>query len=318
MNKGLQYKKGDCKSMIMPERLNHGDMVGLVCPSSPVLHERLLACKAFVESLGYQVTIGKSCYETLHGYLAGSALHRAKDINLMFANPKIKAIFGVRGGYGSSQIMELLDYDLIARNPKIFVGYSDITNLNIAFYTLCNMVTFHGPMVSSNMLEHYDDYTRGCFEAAIHMGEELRLYNPESEPMKVIVHGNCKGIVVGGNLSLLINLLGTFYAPDFKGKVLFIEDIGESIPRIHRMLDQLRILHVFDQVVGILIGEFSDCSKEDHDAFSIDDFIEEYFAYMKIPVISRVKCGHCYPTATIPLGLTCKINTKNDMVSFYT
>lgn len=302
--------------MIMPEQLKPNDMVGLVCPSSPVSGERVLACKAFVESMGYQVKIGKACFESLHGYLAGSAQNRARDLNLMFADPNIKAILCIRGGYGSSQIMDLLDYDMIARNPKIFVGYSDITNLNVAFNQLCNMVTFHGPMVSSNMLEHYDDYTRKSFDEAINMQGELYFKNLDSKPLNVLVPGYCKGTIVGGNLALLINLLGTFYAPDFHGKVLFIEDIYESIPRIHRMLDQLRLLHIFDQLAGILIGDFSDCEKEDNGRYSIDDFMQEYFADLKIPVISNVTCGHCHPTSTIPLGLICTIDTNKQMVKF--
>lgn len=302
--------------MIVPEPLKPKEIVGLVCPSSPVSNERVLACKAFVESMGYEVKVGRACYEAYHGYLAGSPEQRADDINSMFADPSVKAIFCIRGGYGSSQIMELLDYELIARNPKIFVGYSDITNLNVAFSTLCNMVTYHGPMVSSNMLEHYDDYTRSSFEAAISMNTELYHQNPVSEPMKVLAPGTCEGTVIGGNLALLINLLGTFYAPDFHNKVLFIEDIYESIPRIHRMLDQLRLLHIFDQLAGVLIGDFSECSKEDNDRYTIDDFLQEYFADMKIPVISNVKCGHCYPTATIPLGLTCTLDTSSGIVKF--
>lgn len=302
--------------MIVPEQLKPQDIVGLVCPSSPVSRERVLACKAYVESMGYQVKIGRACYESLHGYLAGSAKQRAEDINLMFADPSVKAIFCIRGGYGSSQIMELLDYDVIARNPKIFVGYSDITNLNVAFNTLCNMVTYHGPMVSSNMLEHFDDYTRQSFEAAISMKADLYHKNPESEPMKVLTSGVCEGTIVGGNLALIINLLGSFYAPDFHNKVLFIEDIYESIPRIHRMLDQLRLLHVFEKLAGILIGDFSECSKEDDNTYSVEDFFKEYFADMKIPVMSNVKCGHCYPTATIPLGLSCTIDTTQKIVKF--
>jgi muramoyltetrapeptide carboxypeptidase len=302
--------------MIVPNQLKPNDIVGLVCPSSPVSRQRVLACKAFVEGLGYQVKVGRACYESYHGYLAGSSVQRADDINLMFAEPTVKAIFCIRGGYGSSQIMELLDYEVIARNPKIFVGYSDITNLNVAFNTLCNMVTYHGPMVSSNMLEHFDEYTRRSFEAALRMETELIHQNPAAEPMKVLAPGACEGIVVGGNLALIINLLGTFYAPDFHNKVLFIEDIYESIPRIHRMLDQLRLLHIFDQVAGVLVGDFSESSKEDNDTYGIEDFLQEYFADMKIPVMSNVKCGHCYPTATIPLGLTCTMDTNSNLVKF--
>lgn len=307
---------GGWNDMVLPSRLQQGDMVGLVCPASPTTVDRVLACKAFVEGMGYQVKLGRSCFESFHGYLAGKKEQRAKDINQMFADPKVKAIFCIRGGYGSSQLMELLDYEMIARNPKIFVGYSDISNLNIAFNTLCQMVTFHGPMVSSNMLEHYDDYTKSCFETTIHMGDELKFNNPVSEPLRIIVAGQASGPITGGNLALIINMLGTFYAPDFRGKILLIEDINESIPRIHRMLDQLRLLKVFDQVAGVLIGDFSGCDKEEHGRYDVNDFMKEYFSELFVPVISNLKVGHCHPTATIPLGMTCRIDTDSQSIVF--
>lgn len=303
--------------MVFPERLEKGDLVALVSPSSPTTPERVDACAELIRGMGYEVLVGSSCKKKVHGYLAGDDMERAKDINEMFANQKVKAIFCIRGGYGSSRIMRYLDYGMIKRNPKIFVGYSDITNINMALYTCCNMVSFHGPMVSSNMLEHFDDYTRECFFRTLDMEQVLEFRNPPQEELKVLSEGRAIGEVIGGNLALFINMLGTFYAPKVQGKILFIEDIYESVPRVNRMLDQLSLLGVFDQVKGILIGDFADCRNDEDENFQVDDLFEEYFSQRNIPVISHVKCWHCYPTATIPLGTRCEIDTREKKINFY-
>ena len=302
--------------MIFPSELKVGDTVALVSPSSPTTPERVDLCKSFIEKLGYQVIVGESCKKRYHGYLAGTDRERAEDINRMFSNKQVKAILCIRGGYGSSRIMKYLDYDLIRKNPKIFVGYSDITNLNMAFFTCCNMVTFHGPMVSSNMLEHFDEYTRDSFFQTISMKQALELRNPVGREFKVLSHGKANGTIVGGNLALLINMIGTFYSPDFRGKILFIEDIYESVPRVNRMLDQLALLGVFDQVKGILIGDFSDCRNDEDENFLIDDLLFEYFGHLRIPVLSHIQCGHCHPTATIPLGIRCEIDSYQKRITF--
>ena len=302
--------------MRFPKELQNKDLIGLVAPSSPTSAARTLKCKEFVEKMGYDVILGKSCMKCLHGYLAGNRYERAADINEMFTNPQVKGIFCIRGGYGSSEIMDLLDYDRISQNPKVFVGYSDITNLNVAFQTKCDFITFHGPMVSSNMLEHYDDYTKACFFQALHMKEEFFFHNPQNEPFTTIVHGSAKGIIVGGNLAVFMNLLGTFYAPNLKGKILFIEDINESVPRVHRMLEQLRYLGIFDQIAGILIGDFLDCFNQEDETFQLIDLVTEFFAQSKIPVVANIKCGHCFPTATIPMVAVCEIDTKRELIKF--
>lgn len=302
--------------MIFPNPLNYGDTVGLVSPSSPTTPERVELCKAFVEQLGFHVIVGKSCKKSCHGYLAGTDIERANDINEMFKNPEVKGIFCIRGGYGSARIMELLDYNMIRKNPKIFVGYSDITNLNLAFIKLCNFVTFHGPMVSSNMLEHFDEYTRKSFFAAISMNEEYEFYNPVGEKLHIISHGRAKGRIVGGNLALLINMIGTFYMPDLRGTILFIEDVHESVPRVNRMLDQLSLLGVFEKVSGILIGDFTECGNDEDENFQIIDLFSEYFSKLNIPVISNIKSGHDYPMGTIPLGTFCNIDTVKKKIQF--
>lgn len=309
-------EKGIGINMRFPEQLNLHDTVGLVAPSSPTSPERVDQCKSFIEQLGFRVIVGDSCKKRFHGYLAGTDEERASDINRMFADKRVKAIFCIRGGYGSARIMRYLDYNLIQRNPKIFVGYSDITNLNMAFFTRCNMVTFHGPMVSSNMLEHFDDYTRDSFFKAITMTKELEFKNPNDEAFHVISQGKARGQIVGGNLALLINMIGTFYMPDLRGKILFIEDIYESVPRVNRMLDQLLLLGVFEQVSGILVGDFSDCRNDDDDSFLIEDLLMEYFSNLRIPVLSNVRSGHCHPMGTIPLGTICEMDTFHNKVIF--
>ena len=166
--------------MVFPERLREGDTVGLAAPAFPVKEEERDGCVKLLEGMGYRVKLG-TCLENMynfHNYLAGDARVRAEDINRMFADSQVKAVFCVRGGYGSSQIMKYLDFDLVKENPKIFVGYSDITNLHSVFQMFGNLVTFHGPMVCSNMLKDFDDYTRSGLFAALNMEEELEFRNP--------------------------------------------------------------------------------------------------------------------------------------------
>ena len=167
--------------MVFPERLREGDTVGLVSPAFPVKEEERDGCVKLLEGMGYRVKLG-TCLENMynfHNYLAGDAGARGEDINRMFADPQVKAVFCVRGGYGSSQIMKYLDFDLVKQNPKIFVGYSDITNLHSAFQMFGNLVTFHGPMVCSNMLKDFDAYTRSGLFAALNMEEELEFQDKE-------------------------------------------------------------------------------------------------------------------------------------------
>ena len=149
--------------MRYPEKLKQGDTVGIICPSSPISGERRAQCIDAVEKLGYKVKAADNLTENYGGYMAGSGRVRAEWINKMFADSEIKAIFCIRGGDGSSRMMEYLNFDVIKNNPKIFVGYSDVTNLHLAITQNCDLVTFHGPMVSSNMVDSFDTETRNVF-----------------------------------------------------------------------------------------------------------------------------------------------------------
>lgn len=302
--------------MRFPEELRLGDTVGLVCPASGVTPERVEDCAAFVRRMGYCVKLGRNCKKSYHGYLAGKDEERASDINEMFADPDIKAIFCIRGGNGTGRIMDLLDYDVIKRNPKVFVGYSDITNLNMAFYEICDMVTFHGPMVSSNMLEHFDPYTKQCFYEVLHMKQECHFSNPPDKKLEVLAAGRAKGRIIGGNLSLLVSMIGTFYAPDFENTILFIEDIYEPVYSVNRMLDQLFHTGIMQQINGLLIGSFDETENKEDEEFLVPDLMREYFTGFHKPVIANVCCGHCFPTATLPLGTECEIDTKEGRILF--
>ncbi|MDR1194241.1 MAG: LD-carboxypeptidase [Peptococcaceae bacterium] len=297
--------------MIFPHALKMGDAVGLIAPSSPVPAERLEACKSLLESQGYKVKEGRGIYSSLHGYQGGPAAVRAADINAMFADPEVKAIFCLKGGYSSAQVMDKLDLRLIRANPKIFVGYSDVTNLNVFLNQQAGMVTFHGPMVHSNMLKSYDDFTRASFEAALALGASgsLELKNPQGEPFRTLRPGRAEGIIAGGNLSLLCSMLGTPYEIDTRGKILFFEDVNESIPHIDRMLYQLKYSGKLDQAAGVAAGDFSGQSNPDDPAYMADELLRDFFTGYQKPVVDNIKSGHCYPMSSIPLGALCRLDT---------
>lgn len=302
--------------MIFPEKLKQGDMIGLVAPSSPVPPEKIDACVALLQDMGYRVKEGAACRKTYHGYLAGTDRERAEDINSMFADKDVKAIFCLRGGNGSVRIMDLLDYEMIRQNPKIFVGYSDITNLLMAFNTRCGFVTYHGPMVYSNMLEQYDSYTKESFESALNMEERYLFRNPPEREIQVLVEGKAEGQLVGGNLSLLINMLGTGWAPDYEGKILFIEDIYESVYNIDRMVWQMKTLGIFDRIAGLILGDFNECENSYDPGFLINEYIRDQFADLKVPVMYNIGSGHCAPMGTLIMGCNCRMDTDKKQIEF--
>lgn len=302
--------------MRFPKKLKYGDTIGIIAPSSPVPKDKLPQCQKVLEDMGYKVKIGKSAYESVCGYMAGSPKLRAEEINSMFKDEEVDAIFCIRGGYSSCTVMEYLDYETIKDNPKIFVGYSDVTSYNIAFNQKCDFVTYHGPMVSSNMISQYDDFTKKSFEDALNMDEELELKNPEGEEFKVLVDGYAKGRIIGGNMTLILPSIGTDYEIDTKGKVLFIEEVDEGVPKIEKMLYQLKYSCKFDDCVGVLIGDFNNCTNTYDESYNVESLIADFFRDFKKPVMYNIKSGHCSPMSTIILGAMCTIDTQKKTIKF--
>lgn len=309
--------------MVFPEMLKPGDTIGLAAPAFPVSKEKRDAGVSLLEGMGYKVTMG-DCLKNLynfHGYLAGGARERAEELNSLFRNPEVKAIFCARGGYGSAHILRYLDYDAIRSNPKIFVGYSDITNLHAVFNQICGLVTFHGPMLATEMVPEFDSYSRESLFEALRMepGQTLEFHNPPSKPpIGMLRPGNASGQLTGGNLSLVIGGLGTFYQLDTRGKILYLEDVEESIPKLDMYITHLEYAGLMDEVAGIVLGEFYKCDNARYDGtYDLETFLHDRFADYRVPVMYHVASDHSQPMGTLPMGAMCRIDGKNGKLMFY-
>lgn len=302
--------------MLIPAPLVPGQHIGLIAPSSPVQPDRISKCIEAIKSLDLFPILGKSVLQTLHGYLAGPDDIRAGDINSMFCNPNVDAIFCIRGGYGANRLMKYLDFNQIKNNPKIFMGYSDITAFHLAFHSLCNLVTFHGPMVSSNMIDDLDEYTALSMLQAMQLPKKCCFQNPIDIPFETIIPGLCQGRILGGCLSIVCSSIGTFYQPDFHNAILFLEEINETIPKIDRMMYQLLNAGIFTQISGVILGNFVNCLNLNHLSYTIQDYFYDFFEGYNKPVLTNFQSGHDKPMGTIPLGTLCTLNTYNQTVCF--
>jgi muramoyltetrapeptide carboxypeptidase len=302
--------------MRYPDQLKKGDTVGLICSSSPVSEERAQQCIALLESLGYQVKAAENLAVNYGGYMAGEGAIRGAAINRMFADPDVKAIFCVRGGDGGSRVMEHIDLPLIKRNPKIFVGYSDVTSLHIAINQACGLVTFHGPMVSSNMVDRFDAETSESFFSAINAEKDFEFKNPAGHELQALKEGCSEGVLVGGNLAVISAGIGTYYEIDTKDKILFIEDVDEGVYRIERFAYQLRNAGKLKAAKGILLGQFSNCENKDMPEYDVIRCLQDILDGLDIPVMHNVQSGHGSPMMTLPFGAVCRIDTGSKAISF--
>lgn len=289
--------------------LKLGDTIGLVSPSSSTSIDNVKKSQELLIEMGFKVKIGKSPYEK-YGYLSGSDEIRANDINNMFKDQEVDAIICLRGGYGSPRLLDLIDYDLVKNNPKIFVGYSDITALHIAFTQISNLITFHGPMLTSDMIGTFSDFSKENLFGMIMNTKEINIIsNPEGEEIKTINGGKAQGTIIGGNLSLIAASLGTPYEIDLKDKILFIEEVGEEPYSIDRMLNQLRLAGKFEELSGIIFGDFKDCEPKKHDeSLPLEQIITDLVKASRKPIISNLKAGHCEPMVTIPFGTKARLD----------
>jgi len=300
--------------MKYPNKLQQGGTVGLVCPSSSVSTERVQECADTIKKMGFVPKLSDNLDRSYKGLMAGTGQERADLLNAMFADPDVDAIFCVRGGDGSSRIMEYLDYDLIRKNPKIFVGYSDITNLHLAITQNCDFVTFHGPMVSSNMVNNFDDETKNSFFNAINADADYEFHNPKGFEIGVLSEGKASGKLIGGNLSLLSASVGTPYQMDTNGNIIFIEEVDEPTSKIEKWMYHLRNAGLLEKASGIVLGQFTDMSincDEDFDAVSC---IADVCGDLGIPIMYNIQSGHGFPMMTLPMGADCGIDTANGTI----
>ncbi len=297
---------------ILPKRLEKGDVIGLVTPGSPITEEKLKNAVSKLEKMGYKTYYRPSVLSE-YGYFAGTDQERADELMHMFTNDQVDAIMCVRGGYGSIRVLDLLDYDLIQKNPKIFIGYSDITALISAINERTGLVCFHGPMGISD----FDGYTLKSFEHVLvnptarykypYTREENTEDNPEFD-FYTIRPGKAEGELIGGNLSVLASMAGSDFETDFENKIVFLEEIEEKTYRVDRMLTQLVQATNLRKAKGLVLGVFYKCSENDPPTLSLKQAIEDIVKPLNIPVAYGFPFGHIETKMTLPAGVMAKFN----------
>ena len=302
--------------MKYPKKLRKGDTIGLICPSSPVNRDKVLECVVKIKSLGFNVKIADNVADNYGGYMAGTSIERGYWVNKMFADEEVDGIFCIRGGDGSSRIMEYLDYEIIRSNPKIFVGYSDVTNLHLAINQNCGFVTFHGPMVSSNMVGYLDQETADSLFATINADKNFEFKNPKDFDIKVLKEGKAIGRIIGGNLSLLSASIGTPYSVDTRGSILFIEEVSEPITKIEKWACHLKNAGLLEKCSGILLGQFTDVVNDRCPKYDVIECFEDILDGLEIPVMYNIQSGHDKPMMTIPMGTICHMDTEKKSILF--
>lgn len=305
-----------------PAGLKPGDTVMIVAPSGDLDKERIELAVERLEGLGFKVIVPKDVFSQW-GYLAGSDERRAAEIMKAFTDPEVDAIFPGTGGYGVMRILPLLDFDKIRANPKVFIGFSDITALHMALAKKCNLVTFHSPnpqwgLGSDDGLRPINSkYFWRCLMADQNLGEAGFTYEtPKGEPLRVIAPGVAEGVSCGGNLTLVASLTGTEYELETEGRVLFLEDVKESPYRIDRMLQQLKLTGQLDKPAAVILGQFSGCEADgDGGSLALAEVFLDYFADAPYPVVYNFPAGHVKDNVTLPLGVRVKVDANQRQVS---
>lgn len=312
----LQYPGIADNPIIKPKSLKPGDTIGIIAPGSFISEKELNTCSTNIKKLGFNVYFSGKVLSK-YGYLGGTDRERADDVNEMFSNNDVDGIICARGGYGCSRILPLIDYDLIKKNPKVISGYSDITSLLYGIFSQTGLVCFHGPVGVSS----FNDFTVDAFSRVVmNPGIAGEFFSkPESEKKEnyriyTIVSGKGKGKLVGGNLSVVLSMMGTPYDIDTNGKIIFLEEVGEEPYRIDRMLTQLLQAGKLDKAAGIIMGVFIDCEPEKRNtsitnSFSLKEVLFEKLSVLKVPVIYGMSFGHVKNKFTLPLGIEAELNT---------
>jgi muramoyltetrapeptide carboxypeptidase len=285
--------------MLKPPLLRPGETVGVVAPAGATEAAAVTAGVEVLQNAGYRVRLGDSVFKRM-GFLAGNDAERAADLMAMFADREVRAIVAARGGYGSGRILPFLDLDVVRRDPKIFVGYSDLTFLLSHFVQRAEMVTFHGPMVMG--LARHPDVSAGLL--GLLTGDRGRWNIAARE---IIQPGTVEGVIVGGCLSVVVATLGTPYEVETSGRVLFLEDVNEKPYRIDRMLTQLRQAGKLDTVSGVVFGEMPGCTAGPNEATTVNDVIRQAFASARYPVVMGLPTGHTEGAVTLPLGVRVRL-----------
>lgn len=302
--------------IVKAKALRKGDVIGIAAPASPPNSiDDLNNGIRYLEQIGYRIEVGKHVFDKLR-YLAGEDKDRAADLNNFISNPKVKAIFMVRGGYGSHRILQMIDYLSLKRSPKVFVGYSDITAIQLAVFKKIGLVTFAGPMVAPDFSKPMSGNAEELFWRLITSTKSVGgISKYQSESFRILHQAKAEGILLGGNLSVISSLVGTPFIPSFSNSILILEDIQEAPYRIDRMLHQLKLANKFKNLSGVVLGDFSTCIAENNKpTFTVQEIFD--FVFKKYPLISNTHFGHTKNAITVPFGIKCRMDTRKNELFF--
>lgn len=294
-----------------PPFLNPGDTVAVVSPASAVgSDDGLDRAEWWLKGMGLVPKFGPHAGDR-HGYLAGTDAARAADLNAAYADPQVKAVFATRGGWGAARILPLLDWDVIRANPKLLIGYSDVTALHLAFAVRAGYATIHGGNATSGWyLQSWESLWRLAFggEAAVLGGGEAEAQSGRAG--RTITGGRARGRLLGGNFTILSTLMGTPWVPDMNGAVLFLEDVNEAEYRVDRMFQQLRLAGVLDRLSGVIFGQCTRCAstEADYGGFTVDQVVDQYLAPLGVPAFTGANVGHVANQLSLPSGAEVEID----------
>jgi len=300
----------DSSLKIRPKGLQKGDVIAVTAPAGAIFNShQILKFESKLKSLGFKVLLGKTLYKQ-DGFLAGNDEFRIQELHTLFKDKTVKAIIAMRGGWGCARILDKLDYQLIKENPKILMGYSDITSLLIAVQQKTGLITYHGPVGYSSWKEFS---TFNVFKTVVD-GKPFIMKNPSTHTkgLETVSKGKAVGQLIGGNLTVISSMIGTDYEPNWQNKILFLEETGEEPYRIDRMLWQLKQAQVFDQINGLVIGAFTKCTPEfPSESFSLAEIFNQHFKNSKFPVYKGAVIGHIVPKFTLPIGVNVEMDSEN-------
>jgi muramoyltetrapeptide carboxypeptidase len=303
-------------SPIKPARLKPGSVVGIISPAGATfVRENVDIVRDAVRGLGLEPKLAPHVLDR-YGYLAGIDRDRAADVNQFFADSEVAALLPITGGWGSSRILPYLDYELIRKNPKIIIGFSDITALILGITARTNLVTFHGP----NGFSSWNPEQTAYFRRILFAGESIEFKNLTDGSdadrlmqvkyrIQTIHPGRAKGRLFGGNLSVLSAIVGSSYLPNMDGAILFLEDIGENIYRLDRMMTQLKLAGIFDKLAGFIFGQCPNCTPDaDYGSLTLEEVIWNHIQPLKIPAWYGAAIGHIDTIMTLPIGIEVEID----------
>ncbi len=311
--------------LIKPAPLNIGNTVGLISSGFRVPEDQQIQfATERLQALGLKVKYGHSIFSR-DGYFAGSNAERAADINNMFADPEVKAIFELRGGWGSNLLLDKINYRLIKQHPKIIIGYSDITSLLLAIHAKTGLITFHGPLVFDAM----PAFTSQYLKEVLFGGKMATFKNPTDTTEDDLIHtedriqvingGSATGPLLGGNLTTLTSMLDSPYLPSFKGAILFVEDVGENVYQVDRMMTQLKMAGILNQISGFVFGTCKDCTVGDgstnYGSLTLMQVLNRQLKPLHIPAWYGAMIGHQSKIFTLPEGIPVTINADQGTIT---